>query len=164
MRLRAALLALLFTGTARATCWKDTNLVLHCVDEPGCGTLYNGTVFTVTGTAAAGTGVTLTIPASAWWSSAVGVVNSLRISKFVTSAITASGTPIRCTTTNLNNKSYPFRKAGAVGDMETGGFVQDSPIKPLKGAAVNTDITIVCPATSSVLWDCSADYSYATPN
>jgi len=111
----------------------------------------------VTGTAAAGSGVTITLP------SVVGqfhYVSSIRISAYNVAARTGGATPVVVTTTNLpGSLAFTFGSAGAIGtieaqQLEIGG-------NPIKSSVAATNTTIVCPATTSVIWRVTAVYSAA---
>lgn len=112
----------------------------------------------VTNTAAGAAACTLTLAAVA---GQFHYLTSLKITKYATAAVTGTATPILVTSTNLpGSPVWTFARAQAIGttdiqDLELGG-------NPLKSSAVNTATTIVCPATTSVLWRVTATY-YAAP-
>lgn len=99
-------------------------------------------------TAAAGTAVTATLPAPAagYWNHVTGI----QITKYCAAAITGTATPIIVTTTGLPGPpSYTFASAGAIGTSEEKDYRFMS---PLRATAAATAVTVVCPATTGVLW------------
>ncbi len=112
----------------------------------------------VTGTAAAAAGVTITLPAVA---SQFHYLSSIRISAYNAAARTGGATPALVTTTNIpGSLAFTFGSAGAVGTIET----QQVEISgnPFKSSVANTATTIVCPATTSVIWRVTCIYYAAT--
>lgn len=111
----------------------------------------------VTGTAASGSGVTITLPNVA---GQFHYISSIRISAYNVAARTGGATPVVCTTTNIpGSLAFTFGSAGAIGttesqQVELGG-------NPLKSSVANTTTTIVCPATSNVIWRVTAFYQAA---
>lgn len=109
----------------------------------------------ISATGAAGAAVTLTIPAAG-----VGLYNyltGLSILKFNTALLTAAAAPVVVTTTGIiGTPSFSFNAdAAAQGTSQE----QQVPItKPIKGTATNTTMTIVCPATTSVIWRVNASF------
>lgn len=111
-------------------------------------------LLTVTNTAAAGSGVTCTLPAAAGFKHCV---TKIRIDKYATAVLTASATPVSVTTTNLNGSpAFMFQAdAAAQGTMQS----QDHLFTPgFKSTTTNTDTTIVCPATTNVIWRVTTSY------
>ena len=107
----------------------------------------------VTGTAAAGAGVTLTLPAVA---GQFHYLTSLRIDLYNTAARTGGATPVVVTTTNLpGTPAFTFPSAGAVGAMDR--LAHDLAV-PLRSSAAGTATTIVAPATANVIWRLTAFY------
>lgn len=116
-------------------------------------TSVTATTLVVTGTAAAAAGVTVTLPAVA---SQFHYITCLEIMVYNSVARTGSATPVLVTTTNLpGSLAYTFGSAGAVGSVETKLMFFDS---PLKSSVANTATTIVCPATTSVIWRVNVYY------
>lgn len=112
----------------------------------------------VTATGAAGVGVTLTIPAPG-----VGLrqyITGIEITRSATALLTAGATPTVVTTTNLpGSLAFTFgADAAAQGVDKT--IIRDFPF-PLVSSAQNTATTIVCPATTSVIWRATAFYQVA---
>ena len=110
----------------------------------------------VTATAAANTGVTLTLPAAG-----VGLfhyITSIVISRTATAALAGTATLV-ITSTNL-----PGSWAHSVGNaMIAGGTQSDINLSfagnPLKSSVANTNTTIVCPVPgAAVLWRVTVTY------
>jgi len=100
-----------------------------------------------TGTAASGTGVTVTLPAVA---AQFHYITMIEIVRYAAAALTGSATPLLVTTTNLpGSPVFDFQTAGAIGTSERQLW---NPNKALKSSVVNTATTIVCPATTGVIW------------
>lgn len=97
-------------------------------------------------TAAAGQAVTVTLPAVP---AKYHDITMVQIVKYNTAAVTGDATPIVVTTTNLSGLAWTFPKAGAIGTVVEQRL---EPAAPVRSAAVNTATTIVCPATTSVIW------------
>jgi len=115
-------------------------------------------VIPVTFTQAANTLTTLTLPAGG-----AGIFTYLvylQIVLYATAALTGGATPTLVTSTNLpGSPVWTFPTAGAIGTIPSeqkyeGGY-------PLKGSAAATAITIVAPATASVIWRINAAYFLA---
>lgn len=111
----------------------------------------------VTNTGAAGAAVTLTIPAGG-----AGVVNYLsffQIVMYATAARTGSATPVVVTTTGIDGTpSFTWPTAAAIGTTFEQKYEGHAPIQ---GTAANTTMTIVCPATTNVIWRVTATYFQA---
>jgi len=108
---------------------------------------------TVSATGAAAAAVTLTVPALA---ANFNYLIGFSIEQYATAALTGGATPVLVTTTGiLGTPTYTFSTALAIGAMER---VNVFPSAPIKGTAVNTAATIVCPATTSVIWRVNAYY------
>lgn len=100
-----------------------------------------------TATGTAGAAVTLTLPATA---SVRHRIVSLEITLYNTAARTGGATPVVVTSTNLvGNPAWTFPSAGAVGTVDRMVSKSDSGIAT---STVNTATTIVCPATTGVMW------------
>jgi len=108
----------------------------------------------VTGTS--GSAVTATLPLVA---SQFHNITFIEIVAYTTLARVGSATPIVVTTTNLNSLAFTFATAGAVGTTDritnTQGF-------SIQSAVVGTASTIVCPATTSVIWRINVYYNTST--
>lgn len=87
-------------------------------------------------------------------------ITKIEITAFAAAARTASATPVTVTTTNIvNTPSFTF-KANAMpqGDTE----IQDKNfVLPLSTTTANTATTVVCPATTSVIWRINVFYYIA---
>jgi hypothetical protein len=108
----------------------------------------------ITATGAAGAAVTLTIP------SATGLfhyIDHIRIEHFATALLTAAAAPVIVTTTNLpGTPSYNFRADAAAQGTLTEKVIQFG--APVRSSAAGTNTTVVCPATTGVLWRATAAY------
>jgi hypothetical protein len=104
-------------------------------------------------TAATGIALTVTLPAVA---SQFHNITHLEIAAYSTAARTGSATPIVVTTTNLNSLAFTFATAAAIGTLDK-QFL--SPTLPVKSAVVNTATTIVCPATTGIIWRINIIYN-----
>lgn len=109
----------------------------------------------ISATGAAAAGVTLTIP-----SAGVGLYNyltALQIVKFSTAALTAAATPVLVTSTGLiGTPTFSFPA-----DVSAQGLAVEQKFefpKPVKGTATATAMTIVCPATTAVIWRVNASF------
>lgn len=121
----------------------------------------NGGVTSVVGTAvgASGAAVTLTIAAPG-----VGLrhyITYLGINRFAVALLTAGAAPVTVTTTNISTGlafSFPA-EAAPQGTIDR--WREDFAF-PLMVTAQNTATTIVCPATTNVIWRVTAGY-YVAP-
>lgn len=109
----------------------------------------------VTATGAVSAAVTLTIPA------VVGLrhyVDSIKVTRSATAALTASATPVVVTTTNLpGSPAITFGSdAAGIGIDKLDGF--DYGGAGLAASAVNTATTVVCPVYTGVIWRVNAAY------
>jgi len=104
-------------------------------------------------TAAAGTAVTLTLPAVA---ARFHYITALDIVLYSAAARTGSATPNIVTTTNLpGTVSFTFSTAGAIGATDIQSLVR---VTPLKSAVLNTATTIVAPIAAGGIWTITATY------
>ncbi len=109
----------------------------------------------VTNTGAAGAAVTLTVAAAG--AGLFHYFTRIIVQRFSTALLTAAATPVLVTTTNLPGTrvlSFPA-DAAAQGTIYT---EEIRPVQPLKSSTANTATTIVCPATTNVIWRVTADY------
>lgn len=112
-----------------------------------------------TGVGASGAGVTITLSAVA---SQFHYITGIQIQMYAVAALTGGATPVQCTTTNIPNTPVTdFPTAAAIGTMVTSNVFQSSSL-PVKSTTVNTNTTVVCPATTNVIWVVTATY-YAAP-
>lgn len=111
----------------------------------------------VTATGAAAAAVTLTLPAVA---AQFHYITMIEIIRYAAAAITGVAAPLLVTTTNLpGNPVLDFQTAGAIGTSERQLW---NPSKALKSSTVNTATTIVCPATTGVIWRVNVWYLAAS--
>lgn len=111
------------------------------------------TVNHATITGLSGASVTATITAV---TGLFAYITKIRIEKFAVATLTAGTTPILVTTGQLNSRAYSFPF-----DAQVQGTVQtkeDEPCVPIKSQTVGGGATIVCPATTNVIWRVSVDY------
>lgn len=109
----------------------------------------------VTSVGAAAAAVTLTIPAAG--AGTFHYIDAIEITLYNSAARTGSATPVTVTSTNLSgNNAFTFSSAGAIGTTERYILSTD---RPIKSAAANTATTIVCPATTGVIWRVNVFYS-----
>lgn len=109
----------------------------------------------VSSTAAVSTGVTATLPAVPGLRH---IVESVRVTRSATAALTASATPVLVTSTNLpGSPALTFGSdAGGIGvDKEA---VLDFGSGGLAASAINTATTIVCPVYTGVIWRVNVAY------
>jgi len=107
----------------------------------------------VTATGAAAAAVTLTLPAVA---ALAHYISMIEIVAYTTAARTGGVTPVLVTSTNLPGSNvWDFQTAAAVGTSERQVFTPNSPIR---SSVVNTNTTIVCPATASIIWRVNVYY------
>lgn len=108
----------------------------------------------VTATGAAAAAVTLTLPAVA---SQFHYIALIEIEAYTTAARTGGATPVLVTSTNLPASTvWTFATAAVVGSTDTKVY---APCAPIRSAAVNTATTIVCPATTGIIWRVNVFYS-----
>lgn len=109
----------------------------------------------ISATGAAGAAVTLTIPVPG-----IGLFNyltGLSIVKFNSALLTAAVAPVVVTTTGIiGTPAFSFNADAAA--QGTSQELQAPIIKPVKGTATNTAMTIVCPLTASILWRVNASF------
>lgn len=107
----------------------------------------------VTATGASGAAVTCTLPASA---SVFHYIQALQITKYAAAALTGVATPVIVTTTNLpGNPAFTFPTAQAIGTTVDEDLIG---IDALRSSVTNTATTIVCPATTGVIWRINVFY------
>ena len=117
----------------------------------------SGMVTTSLGTVigAAGAATTLTLPAPG-----LGLrhyLTYLSINRFAAAALTASAIPVAVTTTNLPGAlAFTFDADGAA--LGTMIRWREDFVFPLVASAPNTATTIVCPATTGVIWRVTAGF------
>lgn len=98
-------------------------------------------------TGAAAAAVTATLPA------VVGqfhYITGIEIEAYSTAARTGGTTPVLVTSTNLpGNNAFTFASAAVIGSTDTKLLTVSN---PYKSSVANTATTIVCPATTAVIW------------
>jgi hypothetical protein len=117
------------------------------------------TPLVVTATGAAGAAVTLTIPATG--QALRPYLTSLFISRFAATALTASGSPVVITTTNLPGALAFTAPADGVALGVVTPIVDQNFGFPIATSAQNTATTIVLPATPGVIWRATVGYYLA---
>ena len=111
----------------------------------------------VTATAAAGSIVTLTIPAPPAGQRIF--INHLTITRFASALLVAAAAPNIVTTTNLSGlPSWDFA-ADAAPQGAIDRLVVQSGL-PMSSNTVTTAVTIVGPATTNVIWRITVNYAY----
>lgn len=113
----------------------------------------------VTAVGAAAAAVTLTLPAPG--AGLRQYITYLSINRFATALLTAAATPVTVTTTNLPG-SMAFSFAADAAAQGTLDRWREDFSYPLASSAQNTATTIVCPATTAVIWRVTAGY-YVAP-
>lgn len=111
----------------------------------------------ISATAATGVAVTATLPASA---SNFHYISDIQIVKYFTTANAASATPLVVTTTNLPG-SLAFSFGQPLGTIGTTDIQELSLEMPVKSSVINTATTIVCPATTGIIWRVNVYYNTA---
>lgn len=109
----------------------------------------------LTATGAAAAAVTLTIPAPG--ASLYQYISWIRVEHFASALLVAAAAPVIVTTTNLpGTPSFNFRADAAPQGTLTEKIIdQDMPIRAI---TANTAVTVVCPATTSVIWKVIASW------
>lgn len=120
---------------------------------------FNATVQTVpatlgvSATGASGAAVTLTLPAVA---GIFHYVTHIEIVAYTSLARVGVAAPVLVTSTNIQGAPvWDFSTAAAIGTAERLNFDFATPVK---SSAANTATTIVCPATTSIVWRVTAFY------
>jgi hypothetical protein len=129
-------------NTPNTTAWKvDGSAVTQPVQEIPASSIVTAV------SSAAGAAITLSIASVA---SQFHYISAIQIVAYNTAARTGGVTPVTVTTSNLTGSpAFTFGSAGAVGATE----IQSLQISDcVKSAVAATATTIVCPATTSVIW------------
>jgi hypothetical protein len=116
------------------------------------------TPLVVTAVGAAGAAVTLTLPAPA--AGLRHYLTNLLINRFAAAALTAAAVPVTVTTTNLPG-SLAFSFAADAALQGTLDRWREDFAYPVAASALATATTIVCPATTGVIWRATAGYYLA---
>ena len=137
------------SGAAVVTITSDVNDSLNTSIAAKPATLH------VTNTAAAGSAVTITLPAVAGLRH---IVDFIRVTRSATAPLTASATPVLVTTTNLPGApvlTFGSDVAGIgvdkIDELQFGGT-------GLAATALGTATTVVCPAYTGVIWRVNVAY------
>jgi hypothetical protein len=140
------------SGGSTATLMASNALFDDFAARGGC------TPLLVTNTGAAGAAVTLTLPAPG-----LGLrqyLTYLSVNRFATALLTAAATPVLVTTTNIPGTLVLSMPAEAAAQGSLFPWREDFAY-PLMATAQNTAVTIVCPATTAVIWRVTAGYLVA---
>lgn len=147
---------------ARVTAYTSGAAIASLVTEPG---VLNDTLMgqvtpslvTTVGAAAAAATLTLAAPGAGLRH----YLTYLSINRFATTLLTAGAAPVTVTTTNLpGSLAFSFAAdAAAAGSLDRW---REDFAYPLAAVAQNTATTIVCPATTSVIWRATAGF-YVAP-
>lgn len=105
-----------------------------------------------TATGAAAAAVTLTLAQTA---AVKHRISQIQVTAYTTAARTGGTNPVVVTTTNLNGQAFTFSSAAAVGTTER--VIVDA-ASGVDSDTVNTATTIVCPATTAVIWRVNVVY------
>ena len=117
------------------------------------------TPLVVTAVSAAAAAVTLTLPAPG--AGLRQYLTYLSINRFASALLTAAAAPVTVTTTNLPGTLAFSLPADAAAQGTLYPWREDFAY-PLASSAQNTAMTIVCPATTGVIWRVTAGY-YVAP-
>lgn len=117
------------------------------------------TPLVVTTLGAAGAAATLTLPAPG--AGLRQYLTYLSINRFATALLTAAAVPVAVTTTNLPG-TLAFSFAADAAPQGSLDRWREDFTYPLAGSAQNAAMTIVCPATTGVIWRVTAGY-YVAP-
>jgi hypothetical protein len=123
--------------------------------------VFGGAVSSLAATAvgASGAAVTLTLPAPG--AGLRHYLTALRIRRFAAATLTAAATPVTITTTNLPGSIAFTVGAEALAQGVAPLEVVEDFAFPLMATAQNTATTVVCPATTNVIWRATAWYQVA---
>lgn len=124
-------------------------LVIPCIGY-GEQAIIDPTTTATSATGVAAAAVTLTIAAAP--AGLFLYVTELEIVKFATALLTAAATPVLCTTTGITGTPTISFSAGAELAGSAVRYDYGFGGRPLKGSAAATAITIVCPATTAIIW------------
>lgn len=137
------------SGAATLTIQSDTN------DSINTAIASRPTTLMVTATAATGVAVTATLPSVA---NLRHVVDFIAVTRSATALLTAGATPTVVTTTNL--PGAPAMTFGASADAQ--GVDREVRLEfgntGLAATALGTNTTVVCPATTNVIWRANVAY------
>lgn len=120
----------------------------------------NGNMTTVLGTTIGASGAATTLTLAAPGAGLRHYLTYLSINRFAAALLTAAATPIAVTTTNLPG-SLAFSFAADAAALGTLDRWREDFAYPLMTSAQNTATTVVCPATTNVIWRITAGYFVA---
>lgn len=109
----------------------------------------------VTNTGVAAAAVTLTLGAPG--AGLFHYITRIIVQRHTSALLTAAATPILVTTTNLPGSRVLSFPADAAPQGQVATEIIE-PSSPIRCSAANTATTIVCPATTGVIWRATADY------
>lgn len=109
---------------------------------------------TATQTGLAGAAVTLTVAAGG--AGLFHYFTRILVQRHTSALLTAGTTPVLVTTTQLNGRVFSIPADAAAQGTVYSEIVE--PSQPIKSQTANTATTIVCPATTGVIWRVTADY------
>jgi hypothetical protein len=109
----------------------------------------------VTATAATGVTITATLPAV---TGLRHIVDFIRVTRSATATLTAAATPVLVTTTNLPGGPVLTFGADAAVQGSDKEVVLDFGASGLAATALGTATTVVCPATTGVIWRVNVAY------
>lgn len=109
----------------------------------------------VTATAASGVLATASLPAVAGLRHYIDFV---QVSKFAAAALTAAATPVLVTTTNIPGAPILNFSAGAEAQGSEFMKEMDFGSQGMSATAIGTATTVVCPATTGVIWRVNVAY------
>lgn len=119
----------------------------------------NGVVTSSIGTVTAAVGVAATLTLAAPGAGLRQYLTYLSMNRIngTVAALTASATPVVCTTTNLPG-TLAFTRAADALPAGAADLWREDFAYPIMATAQNTAVTIVCPATTGVIWRITAGY------
>lgn len=147
---------------ARATAWTSgAATATLCANigqlDQSLGGMVTQTLATAVGAAAAAVTLTLATPGAGLRH----YLTYLSINRFASALLTAAAAPVTVTTTNLPGTLALSFAADAAAQGTLDRWREDFTY-PLTSSAQNTATTIVCPATTGVIWRVTAGY-YVAP-
>jgi len=124
-------------------------------------TTFAGAVTTGIGTATGASGAVVTLTLTSPGAGLRHYVTYVSINRYAAALLTASATPVVVTTTNFPGAlAFTFpADAAALGTLFQ---LQEDFTYPIASSALATNTTIVCPATTGVIWRVSAGF-YVAP-
>lgn len=117
----------------------------------------SGMVTPTLGTSIGAAGAATTLTLAAPGAGLRHYLTYLSVNRFAAAALTASATPVTVTTTNLPGALALSFAADALGLGQLDRWREDFAF-PLVASAPNTATTIICPATTGVIWRVTAGF------